>query len=386
MRLAVALGERDPDSIDFYYGPPGWVADIRKNPPGLDEIRRSAVQLAGQLGDDHQPRTVRLERQIRALAARADQLLGTKKNFDQETSEYFGLTTRDADPRAMEQVRAQIDGLLGGRGPEAERYATFDEKFLIPADRLPAVMARAMKGCRDQTLDHVRLPAGESVTVEYVHDKPWSAFSHYLGNFQSRIEVNADLPLTVDRALQLACHEGYPGHHVYNTLQELHFVREQHWDEWMVQPTFSPESFVSEALATFAANIAFPEPDRLRFERDALFPLAGLDPKDAARYDQVERLIDELQSAEPAIARDYLDGKLEWARATAALEQQVLMAHPEETLKYINEYRSYMITYTLGRDLVAQQVHDWQRYEQLMTDPDAAVVLRNSNAAGTMGQ
>ena len=45
VRLAVALGERDPDSIDFYYGPLSGSADIRKHPPRLDEIRRSAVEL-----------------------------------------------------------------------------------------------------------------------------------------------------------------------------------------------------------------------------------------------------------------------------------------------------------------------------------------------------
>jgi hypothetical protein len=238
------------------------------------------------------------------------------------------------------------------------------------------VLARAIQGCREQTLNHLHLPPGEGVTVEYVHDKPWSAFSRYQGNFRSMIQINADLALTVDRALALACHEGYPGHHAYNVMQELQFVRERNWSEWMVQPTFSPQSLASEALATFAVEVAFPEAERLRFERDTLFPLADLDSKDAAGYLRVERLVDQLQSAQPAIARDYLDGRLEWARAAAELEEQVLMAHPEDTLKYINEYRSYMLTYTLGRDLVARQVQGWPQYEQLMIDPDAARALR----------
>src|SRR5581483_8071679 len=38
VRLAVALGERDRDSIDFYTGPPAWVDGTRRNPPSLDEI------------------------------------------------------------------------------------------------------------------------------------------------------------------------------------------------------------------------------------------------------------------------------------------------------------------------------------------------------------
>ena len=318
---------------------------------------------------------MRLEQQVRAIADRADQLLGTKRNFDQETGAYFGVTAPPANPAELDQVRAKLSQLLVGHGSLTQRYLAFDQKFLVPPERLPIVMERAIQGCRDQTRGRLRLPFGESVTVEYVHDKPWSAFSRYQGNFHSLIQINADLPLTIDRTLQLACHEGYPGHHVFNTLRDLHFVREEHWLEWMVQPTFSPPSFASEALATIATDIAFPEPERLRFERDALFPLAGLDRSEAARYDQVERLIDQLQSAEPAIARDFLDGKLEWVRAVEALDAKMLMAHPETTLKYINEYRSYMITYTLGRNLAAKKIHSWQEYAQLIMNPDAEDII-----------
>ena len=39
-------------------------------------------------------------------------------------------------------------------------------------------------------------------------------------------------------------------------------------------------------------------------------------------------------------------------RAAAALEDQALMADTEATLKYLNEYRTYMLTYTAGKDLV----------------------------------
>ena len=75
---------------------------------------------------------------------------------------------------------------------------------------------------------------------------------------------------------------------------------------------------------------------------------------------------------------------MEWARAAAALEEQVLMAHPEEALKYISEYRSYMITYTLGRDLAAKLIHGWPQFEQLMTDPNAAEIFREAASRSMM--
>ena len=371
-RLAVALGERDPDSIDFYYGPPDWVADVRKNPPRLDQIRDSARRMAQQIESAQQLRSRRLARQLRAIAERADELLGARRSFDERTRIYFGVYAAPLVHFSGEMQRAGLDRLLPGEGSLAERYDAFDRQFLIPEDRVETVITRALQGCRDQTKNHLRLPAGESVRVEYVHNKPWSAFSRYQGNFQSIVSINADLPLTVDRALQLMCHEAYPGHHAQNVLQDVQLVRNQRLMEFGVQPTFSPQSLVSEALATYAPEIAFPGDEGIRFERDALFPLAGLDPKKAAVYVTVERLIDDLAGAELGIARDFIDGKLEWARAAAALEEQALMAHPEQTLKYINEYRSYVITYTLGPELMVREAPGWRQFGELMTDPNAA--------------
>ncbi|HEY7162245.1 MAG TPA: hypothetical protein VH815_13345, partial [Acidobacteriota bacterium] len=43
--------------------------------------------------------------------------------------------------------------------------------------------------------------------------------------YRSIIQVNTDLPVTIDRAIDLACHEGYPGHHVLNLLIEKNLVR-----------------------------------------------------------------------------------------------------------------------------------------------------------------
>ena len=49
LRLAVALGERDPDSLDYFYGPLELVADIRKQPPTFGEIKREADHLISEL-------------------------------------------------------------------------------------------------------------------------------------------------------------------------------------------------------------------------------------------------------------------------------------------------------------------------------------------------
>jgi hypothetical protein len=375
------VGEHDPDSLDYYYGPAGWVGDVRRQPPNLNQLRTESVRLAQELErlELHHPEECRrknfLLRQLQALTTRIDLLSGKRFTFDEEARLLFGVTavSYPAGPYS------KLGALLGGKDHLARRYARFDERFLIPPDRLPAVMQKAIEACQAVTASHVQLPPSQRIRVEYVHDRPWSGYSYYLGNYRSRIEINADFRLTVDRALDLACHETYPGHHATTVLEDATLVHQKHWFEMTVQPAFSPQSLITEGLASYAANLAFPPAERLRFERDELFPLAGLDPKQAEKYLQVEGLVDRLRGAELSVARQYLDGQLEFVRAGFALETQALMAHTEATLKYLNEYRTYVTTYTMGRDLVANYLSTgpndsldarWRRFSELVCNPD----------------
>ncbi len=380
VRLAVALGEHDPDWLDYYDGPPEWVADVRRHPPSLRQIKDAAGALIVRLRSKDQPlpaaRTEFLAKQLVALQVRVDLLAGIRRSFDQEAAAFFGVKVPPLqDGERFASIRAELGRLLPGAGPLARRYAAFDQKFSIPPERLQGVIDRAIDGCRTRTLRRMSLPAGEQVKVEYVLDKPWSAYSYYQGRFRSLIQINTDFPLTVDRALQLACHEAYPGHHAYNAIVEAQLVRDRGMAEFTVQPAFSPQSFVSEAMATVAAEVAFPWTERLAFERDQLFPLAGLDGGQAERYLHIERLVDELQLAQVPIARLYLDGDLDFVRAALALEEQALMVHSEVTLKYLNEYRTYMLCYTLGRHWLETSLGGpahpqnpdqdlWQRYRE----------------------
>ena len=219
------------------------------------------------------------------------------------------------------------------------------------------------------TRAHLDLPAGERVNVEYVHDLPWSAFTRYEGRLVSRVQVNAAMPLTVDRALDLACHEAYPGHHTIAVLLDARFGDTR--PEFFVQPLFSMQSALHEAASSLAPALAFPEPARAVFERDALFPLAGLDPAMAARHVAAGRLVDRLHTIEADVARNYLDGVLDFPRAAAALERDALMPSADATLKFLNQFRSYAATYTIGRDRLEDVVDaDWAAYRRVVAAPE----------------
>jgi hypothetical protein len=351
VRLVLALGERDRDSLDSYHGPPEWQADARKRHVALPDIRAAAASLAATLassGDSGADiRRAFLIRQLRAVAARIDVLRGARPPFAEEARDLFGLAVSAEDRSAAAPVRAELDRLLPGTGGLSARYAAFDRRFLIAPNRLDHVLSSAIEGCRAATRVHVTLPPTEHVNVEYARDLPWSAFTRYQGSSVSQIQVNAALPLTVDRALDLACHEAYPGHHTIDSVLD---ARSPGHVEFLVRPLFSPQSLLHEAAASLAPALAFPEPARLAFERDVLFPLAGLDPAGAELHVQVGRLVDRLSGVQASIAQRYLDGMLDFSRAAAALEQEALMPSPDAVLKFLNQFRSYAATYTLGRN------------------------------------
>jgi hypothetical protein len=309
--------------------------------------------------------------------SRVDIVRGARPPFAEEVRTLFGLEWQDRRDGQENAIRAQLERLLPGPGDLSARYAAFDRRFLVPRDRLAAVMSRAIDGCRAATREHVALPPGERVDVEYVPDLAWSAYARYQGQAASRIQINEALPLTVDRALGLACHEAYPGHHTIDSLLDARFGGRR--IEFVVRPLFSPQSLLHEAAASLAVELAFPGPARLAFERDALFPLAGLAPSDAEPYVRVGRLVDQLQGVQARIARQYLDGELDFPRASAALEREALMPSADATLKFLNRFRSYGATYTIGRDALSRylnahstagdQASRWRAYINVVTDP-----------------
>ena len=225
------------------------------------------------------------------------------------------------------------------------------------------------------------MPATETFKVEYVTGKSWSGYNWYQGSYHSLIQVNTDLPIYIDRAVDLACHEGYPGHHVYNVLLEKNLVRDRGWMEFTVYPLFSPQSLIAEGTANYGIEVAFPGDERTLFEREVLFPLAGLHPARATAYYRVQALADKLAYAGNEAARAYLNGGMDRPQAARWLVEYAMMSQPraDQRTRFIDQYRSYVINYNLGKDLVKDYIESraaaivadrrWAEFVRLLASP-----------------
>ena len=394
VRLVLSLGEHDADYVDAYYGNPQWREEIKANKPSLDAIYQSALDLQRELRTiplpDAEIERLRLEylrRQTASLIARAEMLRGRKFTFDAESQALYDAVAPQHPESYFQNLTAELDRELPGSGNITERLEAYKRDFIIPKDRLDAVFQRAIAACRERTLQHIDLPPGESFTVEYVTGKSWSGYNWYQGNYRSLIQVNTDLPIYIDRAIDLACHEGYPGHHVYNVLLEKNLVRDRGWVEYSVYPLNSPQSLIAEGSANYGIDIAFPGDQRIAYEKEHLFPLAGLDASQAERYYRIQELQQKTSYAGNEAARRYLNGEITAEQAAEWLTRYALMSpdRARQRVRFMDQYRSYVINYNLGKDIVRQYVEReagsdparrWEVFERLLSTPQLPSGIR----------
>jgi hypothetical protein len=323
-----------------------------------------------------------LVRQLSSMRARIQIVNGKKMSFDEESKAIYDAVAPTKSDAEFQKTIDQLDKLLPGKGSLIERYEAYQKNFIIPPAKLDAVFSAAIQECRMRTLRHIVLPKTESFTVEYVKDKPWSGYNWYQGSYRSVIQVNTDLPIYIDRAVDLAGHEGYPGHHVYNVLLEKNLTKDRGWMEFTVYPLFSPQSLIAEGTANFGVEVLFTETERLAYEKDVLFPLAGLDPARVEEYYKIQKLVRKLNFAGNEAARRYLNGQID-AKAAAEYLTKYAMNSParaEQRVRFIDKYRSYVINYNYGEYLVKQYIESkggtsdhpekrWEEFSKLLSSP-----------------
>lgn len=391
VKLVLEVGLYDPYFVDAYYGPEEWkpapleeenttipsevlLAKIEELNSKLQEIKTET------LNENMKLRHIYLTKQIKAVKGRIEMLSGKEFTFDEETQALYDVNTPDYSLEHFQSLIQELENLLPGKGNLTDRYTEFKEQFIIPKEKLDTVFHTAIKEARKRTLEYIDLPEDENFVLEFVSDKPWGGYNWYKGNNFSLIQINTDLPIYIDRAIDLARHEGYPGHHVYNCLLETNMVKANGWVEFSVYPLYSPQSLIAEGTANYGIHMAFPKEEKIKYEKEVLFPLAGLDPDMAEKYYQVLDLVGQISYVRNAAAEAYLNGEktkeetIDWLVKYALRDKK----SAEQSLKFIEAYRSYIINYNVGQDMVEAymnknagetQAEKWELFEYLISTP-----------------
>ncbi len=243
----------------------------------------------------------------------------------------------------------------------------------MPAERVEAVFAAAVAWCREAAGRHLPLPPGETLTTRAADEGGWAAFSRPAAPLASDLWVSQRGGADAAQVLQLAAHEGTPGHHAQHVLATAGLVQGRGWLERALTPSFGPHRLLAEGAAEAGADLLLPLAARQQVCAEVLLPAAGQAPAGAARLVRVERLAARLGVEVAHIASDYLDSSATMASMTERLRDEALVLDPEGMLSFIEKQRSKVLAYPLGRQLVQEALDGvaagerWRRFAAIST-------------------
>ncbi len=379
--LAFGIERHVPGFVDAYVGPP----DVRQSalageptPPArlLADAQALAVRVAE--ADVPETRVGYLSAQLQAMMATCRRLAGEELAYPDEVRRLFDIEPARTAEAVFDAAIAELDGLLPGGGPVAERMVAWRRRLEVPAATAQTLVDAVVPEIRERTATLLELPAGEAVEFSFVADKPWSGYNWFLGGARSRVELNTDLPILASRLTDLLCHEAYPGHHTEHALKEVRLYRDRGLGEFAIQLINTPECVVHEGIATLAAETVFPGDELFRFQAERVYPVAGLegDPEREAAVARAQRTLRAVPGNAALMLHD--EGATE-EEVVGYLQRYALASEAEarQRLRFIADplWRAYIFTYHAGYDLLgawlaaAPPAERPARFRTLLSEP-----------------
>jgi hypothetical protein len=358
VRLGLRFDRLESGFVDAYTGDPRLRAEVDDEPaPTPSGLRDQARTLLRELDAADLPadRADYLRGQLTGLECTARKMSGEPVAFVDEVAAYFQVDVVLGDPAQYAAAHAELEALLPGSGPLAERYAAHRRREECPPARLESAVHALSSALRDRVRGQYGLPEAETVHYEVVTDKPWSGFNYYEGDYRSRVAINADLPHRLSQLPHLVAHESYPGHHTEHCRKERGLVERADRTEHTVFLVNTPECLMAEGLADLGVQASIGEgwgswaeeilgDLGLRFDGHLAERVAtAAAPLNRVRQDAAVLLHD--RGADADEVSDYLQ---RWSLVSAerAAQQIRFLTHPL--------WRAYTSTYVEGFDLLSR--------------------------------
>ena len=366
LKLGLRLGRHVDGIVDSYAGPAEIADAVAAEPlrePG--ELAADAERLLGEVDDGW------LRDQVRGLHTSASFMAGGPGSYADEVEGCYGVRPTHTDESVFDAAHEELDRLLPGDGPLADRYESWRKSITVPPDRIEQTVAGLIEEARSWTRAMVELPDGESVDLEVVHDRSWLAFCEYRGGLRSQISINADLPISAFELLHIACHETYPGHHTERVCKDDRLVRGKGLLEETVVLMPTPQSLVSEGIAELGSELLLSSEGGERLtgvlataagiELDLRHALAVSRAREPCGWAEVNAsLMLHEDGASTDEVRTYLE---RWGLRTPDFAAHVVRFMTEPSS------RTYIINYSAGRELCRRYVDgDSSSFRRLLTE------------------
>ena len=361
LRLALEIDKHIDGYVDAYYGPERIKENVASTPPlQPNQLRDAHQRLMEIVPIDDDTRHKYLVAVLNAMRCSIGKISGKEYEYLEEVKYLYGISPKMVDETQFIKAQNALDIQLPGKGSLAERMKRLRDEQTIPPQGIPAAVEAILDEIQSRTRKTITLIHGESVAIDYVKEKSYGADCHYLGNYQSLININIDRDWQPLSLTFLLSHEAYPGHHTELQTKEKSLYREKGYAEESCILLFTPRSIIAEGIANTAFEIISPEMELYEWMEGYLIPKLQLPKRKALELYHIYEALLTLRHSLSNVAIQFHSGLINEDEAIEYLQTYGLydpMLAKQLFMKVKDPlYRTYMFTYTEGYRLIDKAV------------------------------
>lgn len=220
--------------------------------------------------DDHAAALRRLERLVNrmprsfrrewlrdhlpTLRSLASAVQGRIPPLPKQLENFYGLPPRGAKESHLEELREEVAGILHIAGADGLRKSVqeWEGLHLLRKDDVMRRMGGFLADARRDSRKLFDLPSKERCRLAPVRASRFSGFCLYRGDYESVVKLNTGIPWTWPALRDMATHEAYPGHHLYQTTREWEYLHGDFPREAAVSLAVDPMGPIEEGVGECA--------------------------------------------------------------------------------------------------------------------------------------
>jgi hypothetical protein len=243
--IALYLDSKVPGIVSEIWIDENIVKDLKSTLPRDNQINELIEASFEELNKIENQRRRQYLKEILSSLKYQIETLNKKVTYSNFSQQAFGFRIERVKDQELHQIEAELSRLEKKTG--LTRQEMF-KKHELPIEQYEATFKLFVEEAKTALPKFVTDFPDEGFIFEVVTDKPWGAFNSHIAPFKSKLTLNSDTSFTKLSLYRLAFHEAYGGHHSELSHKDLMLVQQERGEHGLII-TFSPQTFVSEAIA-----------------------------------------------------------------------------------------------------------------------------------------
>jgi hypothetical protein len=340
--LGLRINKHIDGYVEHYYGPSELKTIVdAETILSPNQLLKDCLVLKNQLKNQgfEAKRQKFLLKNIEAMETIIRKLNGEKIPYLEQVERLFDFKPVLYEDEFFYNLKEKAENFYTGIGTLHERIKKYANQRAIPSSNLVNIFKKALRIAQKRTMALFQelLPDNEYIEVAEVKTKNWAMYNWYQGNFYSKIDINISKVYYWTSLLNLACHEGYPGHHTACAIRDFTLFRNKGYFEPSILLIYTPEMVIHEGMGEIAEDVIFDKKEKGKIILEEICP----NPEEEVTLDilikQLE-IINGFRKLQQNLA--YIMYVYEWKVEDIIKYSRDLEVISEEGIKYILDFIS----------------------------------------------